>query len=79
MSWPRYNVGVWEQWFLHDPLHCTDVGISDESGASDWRTHTLGCGAGKGKKLFSGTTVPSDCVPVSNCAALVQATIREWE
>lgn len=56
---------------------CT--GIGDASSEPDWRTHTLGCGAGKGKKLFSGTTVLSDCVCVSNHAAAVQATTREWE
>lgn len=74
-----YNAWVWEQWFLHHPLHCTDVGVSDASGEPDWRTCTLGCGAGKGKKLFSGTTVSSDCICVSNHAVVVQATAREWE
>lgn len=79
MSCPGYNVGVWKQWFLHGPLHCTDVGISDGSGEPDWRTHILGCGAGKGKKLFAGIAVLSDCVSVSNHAAAVWATIWEWE
>lgn len=64
---------------MHHSLHCTGVGVSDASGEPDWRTHILGCGAGKGRKSFSGTTVPSDCVCVSNHAAVVQATTQEWE
>lgn len=64
---------------MHHPLHCTDVSINDASGEPDWRTRTLGCGAGEGKKLFSGATVPADCVCVSNCAAAVQATTWEWD
>lgn len=57
---------------------CAVLAVGDASGEPGWSLHTLWVVLRK-EKLFRGTTVPPDCVCVSNHAATGQAATWEWE